>query len=166
MKRVLVGLMLLLLLTGCGRDETYTVPGLTQRLQDNDPGMRYTAAKTLGSYGVEAKPAVPQLTQALKDTDPSVRVGAAYALAAIGPDAESALSALTDALKDPDAELRVAAAYAIPAVGPAAQTALPTLQQLAQRDRERRVREGATQAIRKLEAAAKYRPSPALSAQK
>ncbi len=155
-----VALLLFLLITGCGKDQTYRVPGLTKMLEHSDHEKRCTAAELLGAYGAEAKPAVPQLTQALKDSHPSVRLAAAYALAAIGPDSESALPTLIEMLKDQDPEVRLAAVYAMPTVGLTAPTTLPALQQ-AQRDRDEQVRQGATTAIRKLESAAKYRKAAA-----
>lgn len=154
----LFAVMLLSVIVGCSQDPNYTVPGLTKMLQDSDPGMRYTAAKTLGSYGTEATSAVPQLVQALKDPDTSVRIGAAYALAEIGPSAESAVPTLAEGLNDKDVEIRLAAVYAISVVGVSTPIALPLLQPL-KRDRDFRVRDEVTKAIRKLEAAAKYRQS-------
>jgi HEAT repeat protein len=101
---------------GCGGKKdvkSYTVPGLTESLKDADPGVRYTAAFTLGTYGPKAKEAVPALAEALQDPDKNVRVGAAYALADIGLDARPAVPALQEAARDDDPKVREGAAYAL-----------------------------------------------------
>jgi len=114
MKRLMV-ICLIVLLAGCGKkDQTdYSVPGLIGQLKDKDPDMRYSAARSLGRYGAEAKPAIPALVEALKDESPMVRMGAAYGLGDIGPDAKDAVPALKQALKDRDKKVIEAAAYAL-----------------------------------------------------
>jgi HEAT repeat protein len=113
-KQVLLVLLPILAL-GCGKKEVkgYTVEGLTESLQDPDPGVRYTAAFTLGTYGSKAAKAVPALTDTLKDSDKNVRVGAVYALAEIGPEARSAIPAIQEALRDEEPLVREGAAYAL-----------------------------------------------------
>ena len=111
-----------------------------------------------GCGGPEEAYTVPGLTKMLQDSDPMVRYGAAYALAAIGLDAESALPALAEALRDQDVEVRLSAVYAISMVGIQSPAALPAMQSALQ-DGDERVRDEAAQAVRRLEAAAKYRPS-------
>ena len=92
--------------------------------------------------------------------EPALRAFCLTALASL--DESASYQALTEMLKDQDVELRLAAVYAISAVGLTAPTALPALQQ-AQRDREERVRQEATQAIRKLEAAGIAKDTPVSS---
>jgi HEAT repeat protein len=112
-KLTIIGLILLAV--GCGNKEKegYTVPRLVEKLKDKDPNVRYSAARDLGKYGAEAKPAVPALVEALKDESPMVRMGAAYALGEVGPDAKDAVPELKKATNDRDAEVRKAAAYAM-----------------------------------------------------
>jgi HEAT repeat protein len=106
---------LLVLLAGCGKSKTkdYSLEELLGKLKDNDPGIRYWAARELGRRGAQAKDAVPALTEALKDQDKNVRMGGAYALGDVGPDAKAAIPALQRALKDPAGEVRQGAAYAL-----------------------------------------------------
>jgi HEAT repeat protein len=115
MKKLLALAVLVALLSGCGKRDVknYTVPGLTESLKDADPGVRYTAAFTLGTYGPGAREAVPALTEAVKDPDKNVRIGVVYALAEIGPDAQPAVPALQEALNDADPKVREGAAYAL-----------------------------------------------------
>src|SRR6266540_6168141 len=110
---VLIGLVVVAV--GCGKDpkakyKDTSVPALLGHLQDQDPGIRYWAAKELGQKGPQAREAVPALVEALKDEDKNVRAGVTYALAGIGPDAKPAVPALKDALKDPDEKVRKGAA--------------------------------------------------------
>jgi HEAT repeat protein len=115
MKQLLALAVLAVLVAGCGKKDVknYTVPGLTESLKDSDPGVRYTAAYTLGTYGPEARTAAPALTEAIKDPDKNVRIGVVYALAEIGPDARIAVPALQEALNDQDPQVREGAAYAL-----------------------------------------------------
>src|SRR5260370_31785977 len=108
MKNLLVLAALAALAAGCGKRDVknYSVPGLTESLKDPDPGVRYTAAFTLGTYCADAREAVPALAETLKDPDKNVRAGAAYALAEIGPDALPAVPAPQEALNDPDPKVR------------------------------------------------------------
>jgi HEAT repeat protein len=114
MRRLLL-VSLLVLLAGCGktRKKEYSFEELLGKLKDNDPGIRYWAARELGHRGAQAKDAVPALTEALKDPDSNVRLGGAYALGGIGPDARAAIPALQRALKDPAEGVRQGAAYAL-----------------------------------------------------
>ena len=98
---------------GKGDKPDYSVTGLVAQLKDKDPNMRYSAARSLGQYGAEAKPAVPALVEALKDENAMVRSGAAYALGDIGPDATDAVPALNQAANDPSKDVRDAVAYAL-----------------------------------------------------
>jgi hypothetical protein len=114
----LIGLHILIVgSAGCGKDppkEDYSVSGFVTQLKDKDPNMRYSAARSLGKFGPEAKAAIPALVESLKgDESPLVRMGAAYALGDMGADAAEALPALKQAANDRDPEVRKAAAYAV-----------------------------------------------------
>jgi len=110
---ILAGLMVSLLMTGCGKKKEYNAPSLLQLLRDKDPNMRYYAAKELKSFGAEAGEVVPALAGALKDEDKNVRARAATSLGEIGRDARPAVPALREALKDPEQTVRKAAAAAL-----------------------------------------------------
>lgn len=100
--------------TATGRNkEDHSVPALAEKLKDEDPNIRYWAARSLGSFGPKAVDAVPPLIQALKDPDDNVRLGAAYALAEVGPEANEAVPTLQESLKDKHNGVRVAAVYAL-----------------------------------------------------
>jgi hypothetical protein len=107
-------------IAGFGRGKTKgpSVPDLIETLKDEDPGMRYWAARSLGKFGGKAEDAVPALSEALTDPDDNVRMGAAYALAEIGAGASDAAPALGQALKDKDEGVRRAARYALNRVQP------------------------------------------------
>lgn len=112
--RMVLLLALAFLTAGCARTpKGYSVPELTQKLQDADPGMRSHYARELGHLGPKAREAVPALTKLLRDPDSGVRQSAAWALADLGPNAEEARPALAEALKDPDTQVRDAASYAL-----------------------------------------------------
>jgi HEAT repeat protein len=113
MRRLLL-MSLIVLLAGCGKTKKdYSLEELLGKLKDNDPGIRYWAARELGHRGAQAKDTVPALTEALKDKDSNVRLGGAYALGEIGADAKAAIPALQRALKDPAEAVRKGAAYAL-----------------------------------------------------
>ena len=113
MRRILI-VSLMVLLAGCGKTKKdYSLEELLGKLKDNDPGIRYWAARELGHRGAQAKDAVPALTEILKDKDGNVRMGGAYALGEIGEDAKAAIPALQRVLKDPVEGVRQGAAYAL-----------------------------------------------------
>jgi len=112
--RKLPVLILVLLIAGCGKKpKSYSVESMTEDLKDPDPGIRYTAVETLGSYGRKAESAVPALIETLKDEDKNVRMQAAYSLAEILPAGQTAIPALKEALKDKEPLVRNAAAYSL-----------------------------------------------------
>src|SRR5262249_50558694 len=55
------------------------VPALAWALKDENPEVRYYAAKTLGKVGPEARSALPALKEAAKEKDPKGRDAAAAA---------------------------------------------------------------------------------------
>jgi hypothetical protein len=106
--RKLAILALILLSVGCRNKDKpdYSVSGLMTQLKDKNPDTRYSTARGLGKYGVEAKPAVPALTETLKDENAMVRMGVAYALGDIGADAKEAVPALKEMSNDGDKTVR------------------------------------------------------------
>ena len=74
-----------------------TVPALIEALQDEEKGVRITAALVLGSLGPAAKDAVPALIQALEDRGISGKV--AEALGKMGPTAREARPRLVEMLE-------------------------------------------------------------------
>src|SRR5262245_44848145 len=97
-------------LGGCSRDPALA---LAEKLQDEDPKVRYKAAKSLDEMGPLAEAACPALAEALSDDEPKVRYRAAKALSKIGQSASDAVPELALALKDPDPEVRYFAAKAL-----------------------------------------------------
>src|SRR5262249_55976674 len=107
---LLVLLVLVLMMVGCGKKKTeYTAPSLLQLQKDQAPKVRYYGVRELGHFGGQSGEVFPALIEALKDQDKDVRMRAAYSLAEIGPDAKPAIPALEGAVKDPEAKVRKAA---------------------------------------------------------
>jgi HEAT repeat protein len=70
-------------------DPDLVVPVLIAHLGDSQPIARQYAAKGLGAFGADAKPAVPALFETLKDEKDVVRRAARDALVKIDPEAAS-----------------------------------------------------------------------------
>jgi HEAT repeat protein len=127
---------------------------ISLRDMDKDIEARVTAARWLGTLGIEAAPilitafaddnhevvracsaafgdigvsAVPLLQDTLKHESAQVRAAAVDALAAIGADAKDAIDELISALTDADPDVRHRAVRALDTLGPAAQGAIPGL---------------------------------------
>ncbi len=75
------------------------LPELREKLKDERPIVRWSAAGALAVLGPEARSAVPTLGEMLSDGDEYVRASAAFALGQIGPDAKAAVPHLIEALK-------------------------------------------------------------------
>lgn len=90
-------------ITVYGRD---AVGPLRSALADADPMVRSSAARALGTVGVDAAPAAPALAALTADTDPNVRAAAVRSLSKIG---RAGVPALTAAVNCDDADLRLAA---------------------------------------------------------
>ena len=88
------------LVAGCGGGDTDPVPALCEKLNSEDPEVRYAAVKSLEKLGTRATGAVGALAAALSDDDPKVRYRAAKTLAKIGPKIGDAVPALAKALKE------------------------------------------------------------------
>lgn len=154
---LLIGAAAISAATGCSGNAGKDVPQLVEDLRQADAGARYTAVKSLGNRGPDAKEAVPAMIAMLNDSDSAVRIGAAYALAKVGPAAAAAVPALTAALDDRHKDVRQAAAYSLPALGPDAAAARWALQKLAAQDADPGVRKEAAKALVKIEIVLKYR---------
>jgi HEAT repeat protein len=111
-----MGFILVCAVLGCGKGKQtdFSPADLIAKLKDNNPKMRYWAARELGKQpGPDVPSAVASLTEALADPDEVVRMGAAYALGDIGPPAKSALPALQKAARDPSNQVRDGVTYAV-----------------------------------------------------
>jgi HEAT repeat protein len=90
---------------------------LTGLLHDESPGIRRTAAESLGKIGIQAS--AVSVLPLLTDPEPAVRAAAAQALGRLdSPSAEAVIVGLTRALEDPDDAVKEAAAIAIGEVEP------------------------------------------------
>jgi HEAT repeat protein len=98
------------------------IPDYIDYLESGDPGIRFSAAQMLGSFGEKAGPAVDALVEVLEnDEDMNVRLSAASALGRIGRAAYAAVPALRRVrgsinkplTGDPEAELRARAQAAL-----------------------------------------------------
>src|SRR5262249_35000595 len=101
------------------------IPILVKRLENGEPDQRAKAAKILGQFGVQGKPAVDALLKALADKDESVRTNAAEALELIGGLTQRHLPLIIEALKDGTPDVRLAAIAAIKLMQAEADSAAP-----------------------------------------
>jgi HEAT repeat protein len=104
------------------------VDALGKALAARDGTLREAAARALGHFGTEAKPAAVALLDLLQSRNAEVRKAAGEALAQAG-EGKAALDRLREALKDEDGKLRAAAVHALGWMGPEAREALPELRQ-------------------------------------
>jgi HEAT repeat protein len=135
-------------LVKCGTGSLRATPGLVKLLSNEDPEVRWNAAKTLGK--IHAVDAIDPLIGALKDPADSVREHAAEALGDMGPAASRAVEPLIATLKDPFFKARRDAARSLGQIGPAAKAAVPALEQLSKDDPQPIVRDAAALAIKKI----------------
>jgi HEAT repeat protein len=122
MRPVCLGLLLAVLLNGCG-----------------EPPQTLVGGKSV-TYWVEA----------LHDADARQRKTAVSKLGNVGPADSAVLPALLEALGDPDAAVRREAIVSLMKYGPAAREAVPTLDDLRQRDPDVQVRDYAAKGLEKL----------------
>jgi HEAT repeat protein len=102
------------------QDRATLIKMLGERLKDDDPGLRFTAAESLGYVGTDAVAVLPALTKAAKDKELLVRHRALGAIARIGPKAKKAVPDLINALADENRSIAEVASLALGNIGPAA----------------------------------------------
>lgn len=127
-------------LAGIGPEQ---LPRLRKLLDDTDPKVRESAARTIGRIGVPARSLTAALAGRLRDMDAGVRTQAALALWSVDAQSEAPLKVLDLVLKDVDNKDRW---EAIEAIGVIATEAIPTIRGLTEvlvnalKDRDPRVR--------------------------
>jgi|SRR5262249_29666632 len=122
MKRVLPGVVLAVLLCGCGQQQPTLAGG---------------------------KP-VAYWVEAVKGPDARLRKTAVFKLGNVGPADPAVYPTVVAALQDRDPAVRCAAVVAVLKFGDQAQEAEPTLAEMAKRDHDAKVREYATKALARL----------------
>lgn len=119
-------------------------------LSDDDPRIRYRAAKVLSKIGRAAGDVADALAQAVAtDPDPDVRYYAAKALDHVPGSAANELATLTTALNDDSPKVRYYVAKLMGKIGAPAQIALSDLERLSD-DHDESVRKAAKNAIRRI----------------
>jgi hypothetical protein len=123
-------------------------PAVVKALADNDPFVRWAAARTLGKMSpAAADTAVPALARMMLDVDLDLRVAAARALEHYGREARTAVPDLIQVLPATDAEMRVAVIRCLGAIGgPEAFEALPGITH-ALADGDARVQQAAAEVL-------------------
>jgi HEAT repeat protein len=117
--RFVATLLLILLLSGCGKPKETLAGGKPvshwlEAVHDPDPRVRKTAVFKLGNIGASEIEVLPALSSALKDKDPAVRREAILALAKIGAEAKAAAPVLSEmSHHDHDVQVRKYAAAAL-----------------------------------------------------
>jgi HEAT repeat protein len=114
---VLVSLLVLTALGGCGKREKST-DELIGDLKTGREDDRVSAARSLPVRTAEAERVIPALIEALKDKGAEVRASAAIKLGSFGEQAKDAIPALESALSDRDVRVREAAATALSRIDP------------------------------------------------
>jgi HEAT repeat protein len=101
---------------------------LCEALDDEDGGLRRSAACKIAEFGAAAGAAIPALLVAMKGEDKSLRATAAYALWCVDNQQPEAIKTLLAALADKDDDrARWQAAYWLRAIGPATKEVIPAL---------------------------------------
>ena len=105
------------------------IRALQRALRDEHPGVRETAAYSLGFIGLpEATESIGSLVRALRDKAPQIRTMAAWAIGRLGSEASKATGELLLLLKDEFWKVRSAACISLASAGlPAANIAIPVL---------------------------------------
>lgn len=142
--------------------------GLAAAMADSDPEIRRQAARSLAKFGLNIQPASDALLKAFQsDPDKNVRIDALRALGSgLGSTMQVHIPVLLARLNmeaegsmkgDPDFEVRIAITDELGALGPSGKEAVPALRR-SLRDPQVKVREAATQAIKKIEAPIEKKP--------
>jgi hypothetical protein len=147
---ILLGRLIFLVRMVWLRGAGLTVDELIEELEEAEPPIRRGAAVGLGKSGPEEYEAVLALAEALKsDSDKEVRLAVVQSLAQMGPDARHAVPALITALEEIYPEIRETAIETLTLIG---SDAVPALK-AAQASRCSWVRNGASEVLRRMEAA-------------
>ena len=91
----------------------FTIPALSQVLDDPEPEVRAAALRALGTIGSEAASAIPLIIEVVNDENPNVRRAAITALGNIRNSSDYVLQILIDAFSDADSDVRLAASRSI-----------------------------------------------------
>lgn len=96
-----------------GPTASQAIPGVTNRLQDEDPFVRAHAARAACRLGVAPDRVVPVLSELLQPDEPRLCCLASLVLGEIGSKARQALPTLRSCMKSKEASVRLHAAEAI-----------------------------------------------------
>ncbi len=96
-----------------GRSASDAIPGVTNRLQDEDPFVRAHAARAACRIGVAPDLVIPVLADLLQPEEPQLCCLASLVLGEIGTRSRQALPALRTCMKSRDSSVRLHAAEAI-----------------------------------------------------
>lgn len=96
-----------------GPSAAEAIPGVTSRLQDDDPFVRAHAARAASRIGVSLDQAVPVLSELLQPDEPQLCCLASLILGEIGSGARPALTTLHGCMRSSDVSVRLHAAEAI-----------------------------------------------------
>lgn len=108
----------------------------------------------LRELGPQSRPALPEILKYASDANPETRVAVIESIAAIAPDELSIILPLTEALNDEYPEVRWRAAEILGAFGPSAKGALAALSEMAESDRNIKVRRCALEATMAIQGSA------------
>jgi HEAT repeat protein len=114
---------------------------------EQDSKMRYVVVQALGDLSSKVKEAVTPVVELLNDETPFMRLVAIDTLGKMGASAKPGVPALIERLKDPYTDCRAYAAIALGEIGD--QIAIAPLRS-ALHDQESKVREAASEALKKL----------------
>jgi HEAT repeat protein len=115
--------------------------------------VRRAAAGALAQLGPLCKEALPELEAAVNDKDKNVRCSAIYALGGLGKDAAKTVPLLAKCLRENIVEVRLAAIRSLGNVGPDVKNHKDAVSLLraAARESQTDIREGALDALKKIE---------------
>lgn len=107
------------------KEAVFTI--LLEKLQDEDSGVRSSAANVLGELGNDDKTVVTALLNRLQDEDSHVRSSATSALIKLGDASKKVVTALVDRLQDEDSDVRSKTTLALVKLGDASDRVISAL---------------------------------------
>jgi HEAT repeat protein len=117
-KEVEVRLAALYVLEDLGPDAEKAAPAAAKRMEDDDPFVRWGAARVLGKMAPKgAKDAVPALAGRVKDPNGDVRITVLAALKQYGPAALDAVKEVSGAVRADDEQTRLWAVRVLAEIG-------------------------------------------------